>query len=150
MALRTIVALLLLGPVWTLAANLPNAQSPMGINLEAVNDYSTEFPFINAFLTASQWITHSGTTWDTKEEEYANLDANGWPITLTSVNESSKQQYDSLGVLLFVGGFNTSNGYYPAGRYIVLYDGRGTLTYGSDATLVSRSPGRDVISVVPS
>jgi hypothetical protein len=122
----------------------------MGINLEAVNDYSTEFPFLNAFLTASQWITHSDTTWDTKEEEYANLDANGWPITLTSVNERSRQQYDSLGVLLFVGGFNTSNGYYPGGRYIVLYDGRGTLTYGSDATLVSRSPGRDVISVVPS
>ena len=32
----------------------------------------------------------------------------------------------------------------------MLYDGRGTLTYGFDATLVSRSPGRDVINIVPS
>ena len=142
--------MILLCPVWTLAANLPNTQSPLGINLEAVTYYSTEFPFINNFLTASQWITHSDTTWDTNEEQYANLDANGWPITLISVNESSRQQYNSLGVVLFLGGFNTSNGYYPGGRYIVLYDGRGTLTYGLDATLVRRSPGRDEINVVPS
>ena len=38
----------------------------------------------------------------------------------------------------------------PGGRYVVLYDGRGTISYGFDATLVSRSPGRDVINVVPS
>jgi len=145
-----IAALLLLRPVLTSSANLPNAQSPMGINLEAVTYYSTEFPFLNNFLTASQWITHSDATWDTNEEQYANLDANGWPITLTSVNKNSRQQYNSLGVLLFLGGFSTSNGYYPGGRYIVHYDGRGTLTYGLDATLVSRSPGRDVINVVPS
>ena len=56
--LRIIVALLL-SPAWTSGANLPNAQSPMGINLEAVTYYSTEFPFINDFLNASQWITHS-------------------------------------------------------------------------------------------
>jgi hypothetical protein len=112
----------------------------MGINLAGVSYYSTEFPFINHFLTASQWITHSETTWDTHEEQYANLDGNGWPITLTSLNESSRQQYSTLGVLLFL----------PGGRYIVLYDGRGTLTYGLDATLVSRSPGRDVINVVAS
>lgn len=144
------MALLLLSPAWTSGANLPNAQSPMGINLEAVTYYSTEFPFINDFLNASQWITHSDTTFDTKEEQYANLDANGWPMTLTSVNESSRQQYNSLGVLLFLGGFDTSNGFYPGGRYIVLYDGRGTLTYADDATLVRRSPGRDVINVIPS
>jgi hypothetical protein len=69
----------------------------MGINLAAVTYWSTEFPFINNFLTASQWITHSDTTFDTKEEQYANLDVNGWPITLTSVSESSRQQYNSLG-----------------------------------------------------
>ena len=147
--LRIIVALLL-SPAWTSGANLPNAQSPMGINLEAVTYYSTEFPFINDFLNASQWITHSDTFFDTKEEQYANLDANGWPITLTSINEGSRQQYNSLGVLLFLGGFDTSNGFYPGGRYIVLYDGRGTLTYAVDATLVRRSPGRDVINVSPS
>jgi hypothetical protein len=44
---------------------------------------------------------------------------------------------------------STANGMYPAGQYIVLYDGQGTLSYGFDAALVRRSPSRDVINVTP-
>jgi hypothetical protein len=87
---------------------------------------------------------------DTNEEKYVNLDANGWPITLNSVNEPTTQQFNSLGVLFVLGMPNTANGIYPGGQYIVLYDGQGTLSYGFDAALVRRSPGRDVINVTPS
>ncbi len=61
----------------------------MGINLAAVSYFASEQPFINAFLESQRWITHSDATWDTNEEQYINLDANGWPITLTSINEPS-------------------------------------------------------------
>jgi hypothetical protein len=132
------------------AATAFNVQSAMGINLAAVNYFASEQPFINAFLESQQWLTHSNTTWDTNEEQYINLDANGWPITLTSVHEPSPQKFNSVGVLFLQGMPKTPNGVYPGGQYVVLYDGQGTLTYGFDATLVSRSPGRDVINVVPS
>ncbi len=132
------------------AATSFNAQSAMGINLATVNYYASEQPFINSFVTSERWITHSNATWDTKEEKYVNLDANGWPITLNSVNEPTTQQFNSLGVLFLLGMPNTANGIYPAGQYIVLYDGQGTLSYGLDAALVRRSPGRDVINVTPS
>jgi hypothetical protein len=132
------------------AATSFNAQSAMGINLATVNYYSSEQPFINSFVTSEKWITHSNATWDTNEEKYVNLDANGWPITLNSVNESTTQQFNSLGVLFLLGMPETGNGIYPAGQYIVLYDGEGTLSYGFDAALVRRSPGRDVINVTPS
>jgi hypothetical protein len=132
------------------AATAVNAQSAMGINLAGVTYYATEQPFINAFLESERWITHSDSTWDTSEQQYLRLDANGWPIMLTSVNEPSRQKFNSVGVLFLVGMPKTLNGVYPGGRYVVLYDGQGTLTYGFDATLVSRSPGRDVINVVPS
>jgi hypothetical protein len=132
------------------AASSSNAQSAMGINLGAVTYYTTEQPFINSFATAAGWITHSDATWETNEERYINLDANGWPITLSSVNEPTRQQFNSLGVVFLLDMPSTSNGFYTAGRYVVLYDGQGTFSYGSDATLVSRSPGRDVINVVPS
>jgi hypothetical protein len=122
----------------------------LGTNLVGVNYYSSQLPFINNFLTASQWLTHTNTAWDTSEEKYLNLDANGWPITLTSVNEPTAQTYTSVGVLFFRGFPSTPNGYYPGGQYVVLYDGQGTLTYGFDASLVSSSPGRDIINVVPS
>jgi hypothetical protein len=132
------------------AATAFNAQSAMGINLAGVSYYATEQPFINPFLESERWVTHSDTTWDTGEQQYLHLDANGWPITLTSLNEPSGQKFNSVGVLFLVGMPKTPNGVYPGGRYVVLYDGQGTLTYGLDATLVSRSPGRDVVNVVPS
>jgi hypothetical protein len=122
----------------------------MGMNLGAVSYYATEQPFISSFVTSEGWITHSDATWDTKEEKYLSVDTNGWPMTLNSVNESTKQQFNSLGVLFLLGMPDTANGNYPAGEYIVLYDGQGTLSYGYDAALVRRSPGRDIISVTPS
>jgi hypothetical protein len=132
------------------AATTFNSQSAIGVNLGAVNYYSTELPFINAFLESERWITHSSAIWDTNEQQYINLDANGWPISLTSVKGASHQEFNSVGVLFLTGLPNTPNGAYPAGQYAVLYDGQGTLTYGLDATLVSRSPGRDLVNVVPS
>ncbi|MEA3172945.1 MAG: hypothetical protein QOF42_356 [Gammaproteobacteria bacterium] len=132
------------------AATSFNAQSAMGINLATVNYYSSEQPFINSFVTSEKWITHSNATWDTNEEKYVNLDASGWPITLNTINEPTTQQFNSLGVLFLLGMPNTVNGIYPAGQYIVLYDGEGTLSYGFDAALVRRTPGRDVINVTPS
>jgi hypothetical protein len=144
----TVLILMVSGPAR--AASSFNAQSAMGINLATVNYYSSEQPFINSFVTSEKWITHSNATWDTNEEKYVNLDANGWPITLNSVNEPTTQQFNSLGVLFLLGMPETGNGIYPAGQYIVLYDGEGTLSYGFDAALVRRSPGRDVINVTPS
>jgi len=134
----------------TRAATAFNAQSAMGLNLSSVVYYATEQPFINAFLESERWITHSDSNWDTNEQQYLHLDANGWPMTLTSVNQPSGQKFNSVGVLFLLGMPNTPNGVYPGGRYVVLYDGQGTLTYGYDATLVSRSPGRDIIKVAPS
>jgi hypothetical protein len=134
----------------TRAATAFNARSAMGINLTRVDYYTTEQPFINVFLESERWITHSDTTWDTDEQRYLHLDANGWPMTLTSVNEPSAQKFNSVGVLLILGVPNRANDGETGERYVVLYDGQGTLTYGSDAALVSRSPGRDVVNVVPS
>ena len=144
------ILLILPAPNQVRAATSFNAQSAMGINLGAVEYYTTEQPFINGFVTSEGWITHSSATWDTHEEQYINLDANGWPITLKSINEPKAQQFESLGVQFLVGMPNMANGFYPQGRYIVTYDGQGTLSYGSDAALVRRSPGRDVINVTPS
>ena len=122
----------------------------MGINLADVSYYASEQPFINSFATSEQVDYAFGCHLGYQRGKYLNLDANGWPITLNSVNEPTTQQFNSLGVLFLLGMPNTANGIYPAGQYIVLYDGQGTLSYGFDAALVRRSPGRDVINVTPS
>jgi hypothetical protein len=127
-----------------------NATSSLGMNLNGVSYYQSELPFLNLFHTAGAWITHTNSTWDTGEEQYLNLDSDGYPVTLAGKNELSAQQFTSVGVLLARSLPSTGNGYYPGGQYVVLYDGQGTLTYGFDASLVSSSPGRDVINVTPS
>ena len=131
-----------------------NPSSPLMTNLAGVAYFSSEQPFLNIFKVAGQyntvgtglqqgWLTQNNTAWDTNEENYIQLDANGWP---TAVTGPSGAKFNTLGVLLN----RTNSPFYPGGQYIVLYDGVGSLSYGFDASLVSSSPGRDVINVTPS
>lgn len=151
--------LLLYAPGNALAATAANAKSPLGMNLTAMAYWTNEQPFLNAFKTSgvtqanpTGWWTHTVMNFDTKEEAYLQLDANGYPTTLTanSSDPNSPQLFTSVGVLIFrgMGQANAGTGaYYRAGQYVVLYDGQGTLAYTMDASLVSSKPGRDVINV---
>jgi hypothetical protein len=141
------------------AATTANAKSPLGINLIEMNYYNSEQPFLNIFKTSGAtkstptgWWTHGMTEWDTGEQAYLQLDANGYPTTLkaSSADPHSPQLFTSVGVLLErdLPNANAGTGLpYRAGRYVVLYDGQGTLEYGFDAALVTSSPGRDIINV---
>jgi hypothetical protein len=129
-----------------IAATPSNLTSPLGINLAGVNYFSSEQPLLNIFLTNGGWITHSDNKWDTTEESSLQLDANGYPTTLKAkaTDSNSPQLFNSVGVILERQGGQYP---YPAGQYVVLYDGGGRLAYGADASLVSSAPGRDVINV---
>src|SRR5260221_14452769 len=135
--------------LWTWCATC-FAAIPLGINLAGIAYWSPEQPFLNIFKTAGPWITHSSTQWDTGEEAYLQLDASGYPTTLSAsaADPNSPQLFDSVGVLVQREFPATSNGYYPAGQYIVLYDGEGTLKFAFDAQVVSASAGRYVLNVV--
>jgi hypothetical protein len=132
-----------------------NVQSPVGMNLQNVNYYSAEQPFLNIFRTSGGWITHSTTaeSWDTHEEAYLQLDADGYPTTLTASRSdpNSPQIFNSVVVLLLRDLPNSNAGTglpFLAGQYVVLYDGEGTLACGFDATLISTAPGRMVVNLV--
>jgi hypothetical protein len=130
------------------AATTANMNSPLGSNLQGVSYYSSEMPFLNAFATGGSWLTN-GPTYDTGEEQYLQLDANGYPTTLTAsaADPNKPQLFTNVQMLMYYNMPKTANGYYPSGNYIVLYDGAGTIKYGLDAKLVSSSPGRDIINV---
>jgi hypothetical protein len=130
-----------------LAASSANANSPLGINVHFVNYYSSEQPFLDIFKTNGGFSTQTSSGSGTGEEQYLNLDANGWPISLTAVNEPKAQQFTQVSVLLLRALPQTPNGVYPAGQYVVRYQGQGTITYAFDAVKVSSAPGRDVLNV---
>ncbi|WP_293100102.1 cellulose-binding protein [Moorena sp. SIOASIH] len=130
----------------------PAKTSNLGINLNGIADWSTELPFLDAFKSSRPWITQcvSGETgcsgsWDTEEYDKLDLDEQGWVKSLPA--PEAPPEYTRVATLLFTGMKN-----YPAGKYVVLYDGEGTIEYKFDATKdeVASRPGRDVINVTPS
>lgn len=131
-----------------------NATSPIATNLAAPLDWTTEIAFIDIFKTARSWLPQcdewadpgcpSGSGWDTGESHLLNLDADGWVRSLPAPEDAP--MYTAVGTVLYQHG---PNPHYPAGQYIVLYDGEGTIQYGNDAqkNVALSTPGRDVVDV---
>jgi len=131
--------LVFLGPAQVMAQS--NRTSSIAINLNGVSYYSSEQPFLNIFKTANGWITSTKTTFDTGEEAGLFLDSNGYVTTM-----SGAHTYTKIQVLLL---HNLPAPYYPGGKYVVLYDGEGTIVYGLNAAkdTAASKPGRDVLNV---
>ena len=130
----------------------------VGLNLAGWAYFSTDFPLIDQFKRSSGWLTQCEPSrdarcrdfgpdtgsWDTREQAKLELDAQGWPRRLPAADDAGTR-YRSVAVLLFNG-----NGHaHPAGKYVVTYDGKGTLAHDLTGRKVEREsrPGRDVVEV---
>ncbi|MCC0178517.1 cadherin-like domain-containing protein [Waterburya agarophytonicola K14] len=137
--------------------NVLPAKDPiaLGTNLHPLAEWSPQLPFINAFKTARKWIPQDWdrktkyrwypNIWDTGEFKELDLDENGWVKSLPAPEDS--EQYTSVGTIMY-----RNVGEYPAGKYVVLYEGEGSIVYGLDAVKdeTASTTGRDVIDVNPS
>ncbi len=117
----------------------------MGINLSLIRYFSSQQPFIDGFKFSQSWVTQTPSIWNTREDDLLDLDSNGWVKSLPM--DEAGIQYTQVGTLLF----RQQETYLP-GRYVVLYEGEGTLTYRFDAQKneALSTPGRDIIDVTPS
>ena len=113
-----------------------NSEAPLGTNMFTIEDYSPVWVFTNMFNATREWLPQSNGVWDSGET--LNLDANGWVRTLGSGKWA--------GTLMARG----INGRYPAGKYLLLYEGEGTIEIKFDAVVIEDSPGRMVLDVTPS
>lgn len=116
----------------------PPAVPGLGTNLMQVNDYSREWPFVDAFKSARPWIAQQqGLSWG--QGPALAVDAQGWITSLASGQYAETIMFDNgLG----------DNAHYPVGQYTLLYDGSGTLSFDlQSATIVSQTPGRMLINV---
>ncbi len=114
-----------------------NALSPLATNVAEFNYYSPQLPFKNMFwLNTGKWnhISSNGVaTFDPLP-----LDADGYPLGLAT------GRFAYTFVLIHRGGPDT----YPAGQYVVLYDGDGDLAFAWDAQdAVRTGPGRYTINI---
>ncbi len=134
----------------TAARTTNTLQRSLGIGLNGLADYSTQIPFLDAFKTARPWLTQCVDSdpgcngqWDTNEQDKLDLDENGWVKSLPEPGKGAT--FTRLGTLLY----REIPGTFPTGRYVVLYEGEGTITYAMEAQKIEAEskPGRDVINV---
>jgi hypothetical protein len=121
------------------SASLPrhNERSPLGTNLAGIADWSGEWAFVDAFKMSRPWISGSSNAWD--DGRGFDLDERGWIRSLAPGQIARTLMFWEAGET------------YPAGRYLVLYEGKGTLEYwaGASRNGALSSPGRDVLDVDP-
>lgn len=139
----TLVLLMSLGSALASAQPAVNQTSPLGTNLTFHRDWSGEWPFVDAFRTSRPWA--SG-------ERYGcwncgpplDLDERGW---VRSLSPSVPNGGHAAKTVMFSGAVNR----YPAGTYLVLYEGEGQLEYRGAAVkdVNASAPGRDVVLVDP-
>ncbi len=132
--------------------SIPISTPSLGIGLNGISDSSTQLPFLDAFKSSRQWITQcekgdpdcdDNGEWDTNESSLLNLDKDGWVKSLPTPNDAPK--YTRVSTLLL----REIPGFYPSGKYIVFYEGEGTILYKFDAKKdeAASRPGKDVINV---
>jgi hypothetical protein len=111
----------------------------VGSNLGYFAAYG-EWALVDVFKMSSPWV--SGVPWTPGGPAYQwddgrplDLDERGWVRSLLPGQVAR--------TTMLWGPLSTR----PAGRYVVFYEGEGTLAYSGGARLVSSSPGRDVLEV---
>lgn len=115
----------------------PQLRSALGTNLNPIVYWSSQVPFINVMKSSSRWISGDSSQWDNQQP--LDLDANGWVRSLAPGQVARTLMLWDIG------------DHYPAGQYLVRYNGEGTLNFGSAASVVpgSQKPGEMLLQVTP-
>src|SRR5262245_33206428 len=105
-------------------------RSAIGTNLYPIEHWSPQLPFVDLMKSSGAWIPANP-----QGPETFDLDANGWIRSLPPGQSAITRML-------------TGVDHYPAGRYLVHYKGKGTLSFFG-ATVVSQRPGEIVLDVTP-
>lgn len=104
----------------------------IGTNIEGINDYSGDWPFINRMKSSRKWMTFDITevdkSWDTKIE--IPLDKNGYPLQIPYDPDGDGPIAAQAVRAILYNRFDT----YPKGVYKVEFEGKGKIHFRSDAT----------------
>lgn len=124
MVLLTMTCILLLTP-FRKSLGQENIKRPIGINLTGIQDWSSEYVFVDAFKMSRQWIPHenwNGAPWQSEVE--IPLGPNGYPLEIPYDNGIDPPQV--IRTLLFFGDLANR---YPEGMYRLIASGSGQISF---------------------
>ncbi len=116
----------------------PN-QTSLGMNIASLRDWSTELPFVDAFKLARPWTSQQeGARFG--EGPRLDLDPQG------NVKSLAPGAWVEAPMFSF-----PEPGHYPAGDYILLYEGKGKFEFSRTkaASIIDSKPGRLTVRVNP-
>lgn len=133
----------------TPAPSMPDGLTPitnpaLAMNLAGVTDWSVEQPFLDVMKTARPWIGHLPGQWggwghdDLARGGY--LDAEGWP-------KAMPPDLSAIATVMLTDLPPDAGG--VAGRYLLRYQGQGSLSVGGRAQVVQAEPGRVLFDFTP-
>lgn len=114
----------------TIEKNLSNAKSPLGMALAAFGSATSEWISVDQMTQATDWV----------EIDCAALPEDAASATVGSLSFSAAGWVDALpgnGNCAATRLFSNFQGHYPAGRYLIRYEGGGTIEVSGDATTVT-------------
>ena len=119
----------------------------MGMGLNSIEDWSTQLPFINHFQSSRNWIGHEpndwgGYSWGGIPIEKFEFDENGYPTSLPKVDGETA----AAGTVLFT---DMTEEAVAGGRYVVLYEGKGSIEYTLSGKKIASKPGQEIIEFTP-
>ncbi|WP_165874757.1 sugar-binding protein [Cocleimonas flava] len=110
-----------------------NQNSPLGMNTNEALEVDASLPFADIFRLALPF--NEARPWFTKGN--VSFDKDGWPKNLNG-GQAGTRFLSHIPIEAL-----------PKGEYTVLYQGEGKINYGASAKVVKRSPGKDIIKLVP-
>lgn len=114
-----------------------SGDSRLGMNLSGPEDWNSELPFVDVFRLSRSWFSQQhGRDWN--QGPALDLDEHGWVKSLAPGCFVETVMCTDI-----------PGGNYPAGNYVCLYDGEGTVDFWNIERVVSRSPGRIVFEAAP-
>ena len=132
------VLLLLLVAPWMAVAGVeaepPPPQVDMGANLAPLRDWSSQLAFQDAFKMSRRFFTMNedyvpagANPFDSGVSDQIPQDADGYPLELPYYVPGTPDDVPQIVRALT---YRSIEGHYPAGHYICLFDGTGTLDFG--------------------
>lgn len=127
----------------------PSDNPKLGINVGDLGKLSSSIPFTDIFKMSRGWFTSCEFNWqkgqpidpdctrktslNTREQKLLHLDRNGWVRSLPRPEDAP--------VFTSVTSTWRLSDHFPTGRYVVLYDGEGTMKITGDLRMGHQRPG---------
>lgn len=122
-----------------------------GMNFIYLSHWNRENPFVDLMKMSSLWVTQNSVIvpgginrFDNGVRDSIPSDENGYPLQLPC--RVAGQETTQIVMTQLI---SQQNMIYPAGVYILLYEGTGSISLVGDASVVSQTPGRMVLNVFP-